>query len=383
MAYINDNYALLPVEEETERGEAVAVATPLMVETPYSGYDMQVKVADVVTLAAGYGYTSGEVLSFDGVSACSITTTDSIKSIFDVTIYTTDGQEHKVHIGASAIYDCIPYYDCNIEGTTLTVTGKAVKADTGKDDLVINQTFEVADGSLINGVATYGEYGNNYVVTSVLDFSNVTLTRSGKNLIDAKSIASHNNSTKVKFEGESFTLKGNAGSSAFNYDAGQLMLPYANADTIKAQGTPIKKGKTYTISFDYLLLEKGKYSYQISLVGYTQGMGMAFNTTQVTGEVGITKRFSVTFTATANTKIGLCFRLNNNYATISNIQIEEGNATEFIPYVEPTEHTPNSDGTVDGVISLKPVTILTANVDGVTIQAEPVTKRHFKIKKMR
>ena len=113
----------------------------------------------------GYGHTSGEICSFDGVSKCSITTTDSIYSPFDVAIYTTDGKDHKIDIPSAEIYEYIPHYECSIEGTRLTVTGKTTRVDNGEDINTINATFEVAEGSLINGVATYGETGNNYVVS--------------------------------------------------------------------------------------------------------------------------------------------------------------------------------------------------------------------------
>lgn len=57
--------------------------------------------------------------------------------------------------------------------------------------------------------------------------------------------------------------------------------------------------------------------------------------------------------------------------TISNIQIELGDtATDYMPYVEPTEYTPNADGTVDGITSLYPTTILSTDTDGVTIDCE-------------
>ena len=56
---------------------------------------------------------------------------------------------------------------------------------------------------------------------------------------------------------------------------------------------------------------------------------------------------------------------------ISNIQIELGTVvTDYMPYVEPTEYTPNADGTVEGVTSLYPTTILSTDTDGVTIDCE-------------
>lgn len=52
-------------------------------------------------------------------------------------------------------------------------------------------------------------------------------------------------------------------------------------------------------------------------------------------------------------------------------QLELGKtATDYEPYVEPTEYTPNADGTVHGVTSLYPNTTLTTDTDGVIIDCE-------------
>lgn len=52
-------------------------------------------------------------------------------------------------------------------------------------------------------------------------------------------------------------------------------------------------------------------------------------------------------------------------------QIEIGSAvTDFEPYKEPTEHTPSSDGIVEGITSLSPVMTLLTDTEGVTIECE-------------
>lgn len=52
-------------------------------------------------------------------------------------------------------------------------------------------------------------------------------------------------------------------------------------------------------------------------------------------------------------------------------QLELGKtATDYEPYVEPTEYTPTADGTVNGVTSLYPNTSLTTDTDGVIIDCE-------------
>ena len=56
---------------------------------------------------------------------------------------------------------------------------------------------------------------------------------------------------------------------------------------------------------------------------------------------------------------------------IKNIQLEIGSPeTDYEPYVEPTEYTPNADGTVNGVTSLYPNTTLMTDTEGVIIDCE-------------
>ena len=55
--------------------------------------------------------------------------------------------------------------------------------------------------------------------------------------------------------------------------------------------------------------------------------------------------------------------------TISNVQVEEGSATEFETYIEPTEYISNEDGTLL-VQSIYPSARLYTDTEGVTITAE-------------
>ena len=52
-------------------------------------------------------------------------------------------------------------------------------------------------------------------------------------------------------------------------------------------------------------------------------------------------------------------------------QLEIGaTATEYEPYITPTEYIPTADGTVNGVTSLYPNTTLTTDTDGVSIDCK-------------
>ena len=52
-------------------------------------------------------------------------------------------------------------------------------------------------------------------------------------------------------------------------------------------------------------------------------------------------------------------------------QLEIGaTATEYEPYITPTEYTPIADGTVNGITSLYPNTTLTTDTEGVIINCK-------------
>lgn len=57
--------------------------------------------------------------------------------------------------------------------------------------------------------------------------------------------------------------------------------------------------------------------------------------------------------------------------TCTNVQLELGTtATDYEPYKECAEYTPNADGTVEGVLHLYPNTTLTTDTEGVIINCE-------------
>ncbi len=58
-------------------------------------------------------------------------------------------------------------------------------------------------------------------------------------------------------------------------------------------------------------------------------------------------------------------------ASVADFMIEKGStATDYEPYIEPTEHTANADGMVEGIRSLYPTTTLSSDTQGVIITAE-------------
>ena len=87
------------------------------------------------------------------------------------------------------------------------------------------------------------------------------------------------------------------------------------------------------------------------------------------GKLGNTYTFSVT----VDGDVGFSFRRSDeaDWDDSDNVWINEGTtATDYEPYIIPTEHTPNSDGTVNGVTSLYPNTSLMTDTEGVLIDCE-------------
>ena len=146
----------------------------------------------------------------------------------------------------------------------------------------------------------------------------------------------------------------------------------------------LEKGKTYTLSQKLLsgsISENGQYDVYITKNIDGRPSVTAINNTNSLGYK--------TFTATETVE---CFIGINTYSgtTYNNaavgFQLEEGSAaTEYTPYVDPTTvtlsrygatnidnfatFTPNSDGIVKGVGSLYPVTTLSIDTSGATIEA--------------
>lgn len=212
---------------------------------------------------------------------------------------------------------------------------------------------------------------------------NVPCKVKSKNLLNAMEIANYIAATDyVKdTENNSFTLRGAEGGQ-YLAGSGQLSLPNVNSNTIIEKGVKVKGGVKYTLSFDLLVMEQGAYNSNISVVIYTSDLG-TIPAGIVEGTLGSTVRRSITFTPTTDESISVCFRINNNYVTLSNIQVEEGSiATEFASYIDDLSSvtvnvgetgksvSANNEGIVEGIKSIYPSMTLTSDTEGVIITAE-------------
>ena len=263
----------------------------------------------------------------------------------------------------------------------MTISEQIKRAKTDYDEVYhAGQLDIISNAEALKGSAS----GSSVTIKDISPVEhNVSCIVERKNLLNAMEIASNNDSTDyVKdVENNAFTLRGNEGGQ-YLAGSGQLMLPYTNTENITQKGVKVKGGVKYTISFDLLIIEQGIYNSNISLLIYTSVLG-TIPAGVVEGTLGTTVRRSITFTPTADDAIGFCFRINNNYVTISNIQVEVGTtATDFTPYIEDLSSVAvkvqeagetfraNSDGTVEGIKSLYPTTTLIPDTEGVIISAE-------------
>lgn len=361
-------------------------------------HNINVALSNSKVIAEGLGYESN-YLTFDGVSQCIITRSVVYMGHY-LTILTSDGEHHNIEVWGKEDSQIKLSLECIIEGTKLKVYKKAFNYRFQIEESYDPEEFNVAEGSLIEGVAVTNEaYVEEnaedfyLIVSTKYDYTDVKLYRSGKNLLDARHIVDYNKTSEfpgaiknvkneyILSDGENFTIRGNEKGGIYAYDSGQLMFPYSNVTTISEKGLQVKAGVTYTVSFDYLLLAPTGHNYNISVLVYIPnvnkpgevkliyGANSGNNLKTFEGEMNNVKRYSFTITPTEDTKISVCFRINGNWVRISNVQIEEGNKTDFEPYITPTEYTPNADGIVT-VPSLYPSTRLYTDAEGVTMDAE-------------
>ena len=295
------------------------------------------------------------------------------------------------------LYGCTMLWFYNPDGTTVISAHGGNNIDYSQKSGISKITITVPDvdgvkaffsaRSSFYGAGSTEALGDDYIEFSnpmvelgttasaytpyVADLTGVEVARYGGNLIDCNSIVSHNNDVSADFVAgdNSFTMRGNEGTDNLSYNTGMLMFPYGNVPNITSYGIPVKQGITYTVSFDYLLLEQGKWDNRIEAIIYTDTLGIE-NNKSFGGTLGKTERYSITFTASKDEKVGLSFRVNNNYVNISNIILAVGEQTKYEPYKEPIIYTANADGTVEGVKSISPNMTLIPNTNAVTVECE-------------
>ncbi len=201
------------------------------------------------------------------------------------------------------------------------------------------------------------------------DFSNVTLTKYGKNLLD-------NNKTKAN--NGTLIIDGNRQS----YYRDDLNDGTARGDLTTVLGNYQDfVGKTLIISYDFIDY-KGTYSsfstilrtdYSSNALTLDNGKQATFAKSFGTGKAVASYTIPKDDTAKElilRQYVGYMMRNVGDYIIIENLQVEIGDTvTEWEDYKEPVTYTPREDGTVYGLQSISPTMTLFANAEGVSIEA--------------
>lgn len=210
--------------------------------------------------------------------------------------------------------------------------------------------------------------------TAVTDFSDVNVSRYGKNLFNINH--SNINATYVEsFDGNTITLHNihpTLGALTGTNRIGQTyILPYNLCGKTVTCSAKIKTSGT-----NEALIRLNEFNTQTGSFGKTVGLKSLSSQTEIV----------IQFTATIPDKLAdgmsLAFLLYvNGGGTIaagekvttsySDIQIEIGDtATDYEPYKEPQTAIANADGTVEGVTSLSPNMTVLTDTDGVCIECK-------------
>ena len=180
---------------------------------------------------------------------------------------------------------------------------------------------------------------------SSIDLTSVKVTRCGKNIIPYP----YRDTTKTS-NGVTITVN-NDGSITINGTSTDAVAFHLFVGTLPLKGK-------YTLSGVTNKGEEGSHYLQPHIDG-THQLAL-FNGSNTYDFDGNLTRFSL--------YINSGFTFNN---VVVHPQLEVGEtATEYEPYKEATTHTPLSDGTVEGIMSVAPTMTLFTDTEGVTIEIE-------------
>lgn len=211
----------------------------------------------------------------------------------------------------------------------------------------------------------------------ITDFSQVEVSRYGKNLFEFKQGVVANGSIVEGLDNGAI-CQGELSSDTQHNSWVNGWYTFANKATVT-----LKVGDTVTISCDYTVLELAegrsmddfnRYNNKkvnIHLYHSSDGTNNLFGTAQNQPTIlGEPTRLYITYTVKADGDYYPIFTLNSNKVRIENIQIEYGSTpTTYEPFKEPTTYTANADGIVNGITSIAPNMTLLTNAEGVIINA--------------
>lgn len=177
---------------------------------------------------------------------------------------------------------------------------------------------------------------------TLTDFSGVKVTASGKNLFDYEGIM------KKYADGD-----------------------YEMQDAYSVASIPLKPNTQYTVKVNGERISSGNiFIASVKGVNASTNTGIAIAQNQYWTEL----EKVLTTDETGNLYIGMypvSADTRPEQFRIAKVQIEEGTiATEYEPYTVYGEYTVNADGTVEGVKSIYPTTVLAPDAEGVFISAD-------------
>lgn len=252
----------------------------------------------------------------------------------------------------------LSYTTDNISGTTKNV---AVFADNNTSSKITSFTngtggyFDSGDCNMVmiafyasasntsgtveftNIQLEYGTQSTEY--KPYVDVSDVTVRRSGKNLLDYTQIRNLSNGVATLID-NGFIVEG-----AYCRIANIPVTP--NTDYYLSFTTECLVGNTKFVN----VTRDGTY-----LANISNGLGKTFNS-------GNNTAININFYSSTSTESGK--------VKFTNLQLEPGTQqTEYEPYVPVTEATVSDDGTVEGLTSIYPNTVLVTNSENVTLECE-------------
>jgi hypothetical protein len=260
----------------------------------------------------------------------------------------------------------------------VTVSGQYIAFNNAKifeEDTQINSMYlQAAKGSttIFENVIAYPmlEKGSTKTAyTPYVDTSSVVVTRSGKNLFDPSNYPKYDKcGITIEYLPKEDCFLFNGTFTGSTNDVYKLKLDYILGNI----------GDKYSISAHYI---SGGIDIPSGYVRAYFGVADSLEDTTETNWLDTTN-MNMDINNPAKRTLGLTQQYISHFWFLTStgvhfddykvrIQLEKGDkATDYEKHVEPTEYTPNADGTVDGVMSLYPSTVLTTDNPDVTISMD-------------
>jgi hypothetical protein len=227
-------------------------------------------------------------------------------------------------------------------------------------------------GVTYDNVTIYPQIEKGTVATEytpyVADVSGAKLLKQGKNLF---SYVNWCNYIKDNFYAEGHNYAPNESITHLEEDCFSFVVMQPVGGDVKFEDMRFKENTQYTFSFEYdFKYSNTSYTVNPFKISYTDGTLTSIGSNDK--EQG--KFRKVNFTSAANKTIKEIWvpKLSAGCRVYikKNMQIEEGEATEYEPYIESIEYPITADGTVEGVTSIYPSTTLYSDTKGVLVEAE-------------